>query len=61
MQIERDSDLTPREGDQLKKAAVGESEGEGTAVKRRQQRLASSRIGMEEHLAGLWNVLGLGD
>jgi hypothetical protein len=54
------SELTPEEWDRLKNAAAGKPE-ERSGDTEKDERLAAQKISVEEHLAGLWNVLGLGD
>jgi len=61
VQSER-SELSPEERDRSEEAAVGDSaDQEQEKDKSQKDRLASAKISVEEHLAGLWNVLGLGD
>jgi len=57
VQSER-SELWPEERDRSKEAAVGDS---ADQEKDKTQKDRSAKISVEEHLAGLWNVLGLGD
>lgn len=59
VQTER-SERSPEESDRSKEAAVGDSADQGKN-KTQKDRLASAKISVEEHLAGLWKVLGLGD
>ncbi len=53
-------ELSPEEWKGLKKAAVGRTE-DRPGEKDKNDRLSANKISVEEHLAGLWNVLGLGD
>jgi len=52
--------MSDEERDRLKEAAVGQSS-DRTAEEEEKDRLEKAKISVEEHLAGLWNVLGLGD
>jgi len=52
-------ELSQEEWDELRDAAVGKSDGRARE-KDGNDRLATE-ISVEEHLAGLWHVLGLGD
>ena len=54
------SELSSEERDRSKEAAVEDSADQGKD-KTQKDRPASAKISVEEHLAGLWNVLGLGD
>jgi hypothetical protein len=57
-------DMSDEEWDRLKKAAVGKSSDrtdEEEEEEEEKDRLERAKISVEEHLAGLWNVLGLGD
>ena len=54
------SERSPEERDRSNEAAVGDS-ADQEKDKTQKDRLASAKISVEEHLAGLWNVLGLGD
>jgi len=53
-------ELSPGEWDELKAAAVGKQDSRAGG-KDQDDRLSGSMISVEEHLAGLWKVLGLGD
>lgn len=53
-------ELSPGEWNDLKKAAVSKPDLRAGG-KDKDDRLSGSQISLEEHLAGLWKVLGLGD
>jgi hypothetical protein len=54
-------DMSDEEWDCLKEAAVGKSSDRTAKEEEEKDRLEKAKISVEEHLAGLWNVLGLGD
>jgi hypothetical protein len=54
------SELSPEKRDQSKVVAADDS-GEKPKESAERDRAAKTKISVEEHLAGLWNVLGLGD
>jgi hypothetical protein len=53
-------ELSPGEGNEPKKSAVSKPDLRAGG-KDKDDRLSGSQISVEEHLAGLWKVLGLGD
>lgn len=55
-------DLSPDEAHLLQERIVADlAEGKAEQSGEKKGRRAAAKISLEEHLAGLWNVLGLGD
>ncbi|UCD23685.1 MAG: hypothetical protein JSW51_11705 [Gemmatimonadota bacterium] len=60
VQIKR-PDMSDEEWERLKRAGAGKSSESPAEEEKEKDRLGDAKISVEEHLAGLWNVLGLGD
>ncbi len=54
------SEMPEEESSRLKEAAVGKTQ-DGSKEAEEKNRSEQAKMSVEEHLAGLWNVLGLGD